>query len=394
MFATMTRRTQHPFPNLIAAHASALASMTAAHASEIVAPVAGSDHWVMLLPLGRFSGRDGRGPYDAGDAAQMSAVIEATKARAGVTDLVIDYDHQTVFSAVPGVGGQAPAAGWIKQFEVRQDGLYGRVEWTDKAAQAIRDREYRYISPVYHHDKSGRVLRLVSAALTNTPNLDLAAVAASANLNLQEETMDKIALALGLAQGASEADILAAINAAMTSVSALAVSAGLDKAAKATEIIPAFAAMRADLDKVARASGLAAGAKADEIVTAIQTAGAGAVDPTKFVPFAQVSVLQEELKGLRARMDSGEAEIAINKAIEAGKLIPAMKEWGLDLFKADPAKFKAFVDATPVLTATQRASVQAPANGDPVLSETDLAVMTQMGLSREAYIKSMKGGAA
>lgn len=43
-----------------------------------------------------------------------------------------------------------------------------------------------------------RCLRLLSAGLTNVPNLDLAAVAASAQPNQQEPDMIKIAAALGL----------------------------------------------------------------------------------------------------------------------------------------------------------------------------------------------------
>lgn len=367
---------------------------TAVHATELGALEDGaSGAWVLLLPLGKFAGRDGRGPYDSGTAAHMAAIVEATKKRAGTTELVVDYDHQSVFSAVPGVGGLAPAAGWIKEFDVREDGLYGRVVWTTRAARAIRAGEYRYISPVYHHDKAGRVIRLVSAGLTNVPNLDLAAVAASATLNNpQEDDMDKIALALGLAQGAGEADILAAINSALTSVSAIAVTAGLDKAAKPADVTVAVAAMRAGIDKVATAAGLAAGAKADDIVTAVQTTIS--FDPTKYVPIAQVVALQSDINTLRTQVEGEGAEVAVNKAIGDGKLVPALKDWGLQLFKADRKGFDQFVGAAPVLTATQRATTAPPGNGDPALSETDLAVMSQLGISRDDYLKSLKGGAA
>jgi phage I-like protein len=381
----MTKPTANPFPALTAAHATQIGVDTLA-----VIDGGKPGGWIILLPNGRFSGRDGRGPYSVNNATHMAVVVTETKKRAGITELVIDYDHQSMFSAVPGVGGLAPAAGWIKEYEVRDDGLYGRVEWTEKAAQAIRAGEYRYISPVYHHTKTGEVIRLISAGLTNTPNLDLAAVAARANPNQQEENMDKIALALGLAQGAGEDDILAAINTAMTSVAALAVLAGLDKAAKVVDIVPAVSAMRAGIDKVAVASGLKAGAKADDIVTAVQTAASGKGDVTQFVPIAQVTALQTEFNSLKASIDDGKAETAVNKAIEDGKLTPALKEWGLDLYRLDSAKFASFVGASPVLTATQRATAAAPNKGDPALSETDIAVMSQLGVSREAYLKTLK----
>ena len=322
----MKRRNPNIFPAGTALHATLIGATDADASSK----------WIMLVPLGSFSGRNGLGPYDGGDVAYMNQVIDATRKRAGNTELVIDYDHQTVFAAVPNVGGVAPAAGWIKDFEVRPDGLYGLVEWTEKAASAIKANEYRYISPVYHHDKSGKVLRLISAGLTNSPNLDLAAVVASTALNHQDEDMDKIALALGLA----------------------------------------------------------AGAKADDIVTAVNSAVTGRVDPTKYVPIAQVVALQSDLNSLKATVQGDKATLAVNKAIEDGKIVPALKDWALKLYGADPAQFDAFVGAAPVLTAVQRATVVPPTNGDPALTNEDLAVMNQLGLSKESFLQVKKGGEA
>lgn len=350
----MTKRVGHIFPELVAAHATMIGD----------AALADGDKWVQLLPLGRFSGRDGRGPYETTSAAHMQQVIDATRKRAGSAELVIDYDHQTIFSAVPGVGGNAPAAGWIKDFEVRDDGLWGRVEWTARATRAIQRGEYRYISPVYHHDKSGKITVLLNAGLTNVPNLDLAAVAASASLNPQEPDMKQIALALGLAEEADENAILAAITAVQSSASAIAIAAGL-----------------------------AATANPNEIVVAVQSAVAGKADPAKFVPVDQVTALQTEIKDLRTRLDGDAADVAVNKAIEDGKLVPALKDWALAYHKSDAAGFKKYVDGMPVLTAAQRASASAPnASADQDLTAEDMAVMSQLGLSKEAFLKSKKEG--
>ncbi|MEY9717864.1 phage I-like protein [Sinorhizobium fredii] len=382
----MTKAARTLFPTLVAAHAAAL---VADHA----APGNGAS-WIMLLPLGQFSGRDGRGPYDAGDKAHLEAVIKATLQRAGSTEIVVDYDHQTMFSAVPGVGGRAPAAGWIKEFAVREDGLWGRVEWTEAAAAAVRAGEYRYISPVYLHTQSGKVTRLISAALTNVPNLDLAAVAARADLTTQEEPMDKIALALGLAQGAGEDAILTAINAVLTSTSAIAVALGLDKATKPEALAAQAAAFRADVERVTTAAGLKSGAKVDDVVTAIQSARTGAADPTKFVPIEQVTAMQADIKALQEKLSGNEAEEAVNAAIRDGKLAPALKEWGLALHRRDATQFKAFVDNAPSLTAAQRTSSTTPAPKSDALDDADLAVMRQMGLTEEQMKASKKGGDA
>jgi phage I-like protein len=88
--------------------------------------------WIELLPAGVFYGRDGRGPFRLDDPA---AVIEATSALQMSAGLPIDYDHATDFGAPE--GRPAPAAGWIRELSVRTGALWGRVEWTARAADSI-----------------------------------------------------------------------------------------------------------------------------------------------------------------------------------------------------------------------------------------------------------------
>ena len=92
--------------------------------------------------------------------------------------LPIDYDHATDFAAPS--GRPAPAAGWIREIEVRDGALWGRVEWTSHGRAAVVTHEYRYISPVFEYSQDGEVQRLLRAALTNNPNLYLTAISARA----------------------------------------------------------------------------------------------------------------------------------------------------------------------------------------------------------------------
>lgn len=135
---------------------------------------------VKLLPYGRFGGRDGRGPWTLEGKAHADEVIAATRRLQGGTDILFDYDHQSALSAVPDVGGMAKAAGWIKPdtLTAEADGIYGDVEWTRPAETAIMAREYRYYSPYFRFLKeNGRVTRIINVGLTNSPNLDLPALA-------------------------------------------------------------------------------------------------------------------------------------------------------------------------------------------------------------------------
>lgn len=333
-------------------------SLLSSHVADLSALPAG-EKWLRLIPAGTFSGRDGRGPYDAGDRASLEQIAEMTRRFAGAMDIVVDYEHQTLEAA--NNGRPAPAAGWIKQVEARDDGLYGLIEWTAPAAQAIAAKEYRYLSPVYFHDKAGKVLLLQHVALTNTPNLDLPEVSAhSVRFQPQEVPMKQVLAALGLAEGASEAEALTAVN-----------------------------SLIADRKAIAAAAGLTADAATSVIVSAMKAGGSGNPDPAQYVPIAAVSAMQADLKALQDQIGADKAEEAVNAAIRDGRLVPAMKEWGLAYHRKDPAGFADFIGKAPVLTAAQRASAAPPEKKEGELDAHHSAVAAAMGVDPAAYAKTL-----
>ena len=123
---------------------------------------------------------------------------------------------------MPGAGGTSKAAGWIKELKAQDDGIYGRVEWT-AAAIATKRKESSYFSPEFFPEKTtGPGLAVHIAGLTNTPNLDLVAVAASAlspPTKMEPAWIRSVPL---LAKGTSEDCVVAAINAHLISSSAIA----------------------------------------------------------------------------------------------------------------------------------------------------------------------------
>ncbi|WP_444667131.1 phage protease [Cereibacter changlensis] len=95
-------------------------------------------------------------------------------------DLPVDFEHATQIKG--GRGEPAPAVGWIKAVEARNGALWGRVDWNTDGANAVASRAYRYPSPVFRFDPATKaVLAMVSAGLTNNPNLHLAALNAPAS---------------------------------------------------------------------------------------------------------------------------------------------------------------------------------------------------------------------
>lgn len=158
--------------------------------------------WVHLLPLGVVQGRDGR----AWRLSHPEQVL--SRFQAGGVDLAVDFEHG-VEQPQP-KGTPVPAAGWIKQLETRPDGIWGLVEWTERAANMIRAKEYRYISPTFLHRRTdNEIVMLKGAGLVHDPNLHLVA------LNKAEAPGDggalaRIACALGLPPTSLETDIVTA----------------------------------------------------------------------------------------------------------------------------------------------------------------------------------------
>jgi len=285
---------------------------------------------IQLLPSSEhFTSIDGRPTECAAwfcDAAVGARLAAAAAARSN--DFVIDYDHQTLRAEHN--GQPAPAAGWFHALEYRAgNGMVSTdVRWTDRAAQMIASKEYRYISPVFAYDKkTGEVLAILHAGLTNNPGLDgmaeIAALAATIIPNDGEYDMDELLERLrwffNLPITATADDIKAQLD-------------------KLREILkPAQTAEAANgVDLIAFVS---------DSTTRIAALTADLGDVSKYVPVAQVAALQSELATLKAAGASAELDRVVTEALNAGKLLPALEPWARELGKKDLAALKQYVDA-------------------------------------------------
>lgn len=160
--------------------------------------------WVQLFGVGKQVAKDGRW----WNLSNPSSVIEHSLKLAGDTDLVVDYEHQTDFANTN--GKPAPAAGWIKELQNRDDGIWALVQWTEKAAEMIANKEYRYLSPTFEaHVKTFEVTRISRAALTNRPALNLTALATEEVENATDDLPDIFEL-LGVKSDATTEQLLVA----------------------------------------------------------------------------------------------------------------------------------------------------------------------------------------
>ncbi|MEW6427321.1 MAG: phage protease [Thermodesulfobacteriota bacterium] len=316
---------------------------------------------IRLIPAGSFRARDGR-PHGLPPwwLSRERAMAIIARARAAPGDFVIDYEHQTLHTEKN--GQPAPAAGWFKDLEWRDAGLYATgVRWTDAAAARIQAKEYRYISPVFPWDKrTGEVLDVLMAALTNFPgiegNSDLAALAAAKFITTQEEQVNKEQLAalLGLATDATEEQINRAIVA-------------LKAAAQASDT------------------------KDAEIAALKTTIATGRPDPEKFVPMETFEALKGEVATLRGSQTAAEVDALVRQGIADGKLLPVQEPWAKELGTKDIAALKGYLDKTPAIAALAGGQTggKAPEGTDKgALNETELAVCRNMGISPDDYTKA------
>lgn len=332
----------------------------------------GAPKSVLLLPFGKHYGRDGRGPYilDRGDHAAQ--VIAATQAVAGSADLMFDYDHQSFHA--PRVGGQAKAAGWIAPASLRQgeEGIYGDVAWTPPADAALNAREYRYHSPYFRVDKaSRRITRLVNAGLTNSPNLDLPALAAEEpDASPEEGTPMTIKIATLLS------------SAALAGLAVTADSSDDDVLAAIDQLVTDKTGTEAALASVQQKLGLGDDADTEAVLAAVDNAQKGAApDPTKFVPIAALKDVNDRL----AQIEEEKVLAAIDGAIEGGKLPPAQKDWATELGKKDFASLRTYLDTAPAFNGGETVKGDAPVEKGK-LTQEERVICAQQGLTEAEFL--------
>jgi len=324
-----------------------------------------------LIPAGTFTAPRGAlagsGPWFMDESA-AKPIIERAAARS--TDIVVDYEHQTLLSEEN--GKPAPASGWIDHasLEWRADGVYGRIKWTAAAKAAIDADEYRYLSPVFPYDpKTGTVLDLFHVGLVNNPAIDSAIPALAAarmgsgtyDLTHEEDTVDREELIklLGLAADATDEQITAAINA-------------LIKAKADAE--QAVAAAKDDAEKAVAAA----------------KAGAAKPDMNQYVPLAVFQEQGQQLAALRASHGVSELETLIKEGLEDGRIGgKATAEWLKDQGLAACKSFLAGAVPIAALSGTQtngRKPKGEESQGDD-LTEAELAVCKSTGIEPAEYRK-------
>lgn len=244
--------------------------------------------WVELLRAGTLRTRDGRGPYRLSDP---KAVIARSFAQADGGTIPLDYNHAMNLAAPRGEA--SPAAGWIARMEVRRGSIWGLAEWTPSAAKAVAEREYRFISPVIaHHPKTGEVLAITGAGLTNNPNLELTALNAAQpgkrTDTMKTEILAELRTLLGLPDDADEDAVLAQLKISLNARSA--------------------------------------------------------PDPAAYVPMTMFATAMQELRAAKSGLSLHAAQLVVDHDFAERKLMPWMREWAIELCQTNKAAYDSFME--------------------------------------------------
>lgn len=185
--------------------------------------------WIQLTPKGDFKHPEGIQRIDDESLKTMENSFRSLAGKMGRR-----FGGAPVFIGHPDVkqfANEYPdkkSYAWVQDVEARSDGLYGRMDWSEPGKELIKNKHYRFHSPVFDGKEIGvengrkvyRPVRFISAGLTNTPRLPVPALANESDADEAEETKTKeremkleaVAALVGLANTATEQEVTAKIN--------------------------------------------------------------------------------------------------------------------------------------------------------------------------------------
>jgi phage I-like protein len=336
--------------------------------------------WVELIPAGvNIKGRDGR-IFNNTDPAK---VIEAFKNNGAF--LPLDWEHSTEIKGPK--GEEAPAAGWIVELQVKNGGsIWGKIDWTRRGAEVVRQKEYRYLSPVFLLEKKSKnIVALLSAGLTNNPNLRLTALnRVEVEKEIEIMNLKEFCLLLGLSETATEEEVKTAINHMLVGIN--------DNKKREVELNSALVTALSSLEEIKSEMAM----MKTKNVELSSSSSVESTMPTldKFVPRQDYEVAIQRAKNAEKEIAEHkriaiELEIfsEIDKALKSKKITPAT----VDYHKAQCAqeggleRFKKYVDDAPTLVIDTNLSKKKFPEDKDVLTDQEKAICMQTGISEEEY---------
>lgn len=337
------------------------------------AEVNGIPDKIKILPFGDVKSQKGNFIVDDDSFRQIKNNFK----KRGL-DLVIDYEHQTLENI------QAPAGGWIKDIEKEGDAIVAKVEWTPKAKEYLKNKEYRYLSPVVLvRKKDNKAVVLHSVALTNTPAIDnMYPIINSINLKQyddeEEKQMDlkEVAKQLGLPEDATEEQIKEVLAKAADAIKKM--QSNIEPGAEAKETEKKEEPKEQEKTEVVAnktilgALGLKEDAKTEDVAAVIISLKNSVAD----------------VKSLKEKIQKDESKQLVMKALKEGKITTAQQEWAEGYAFENPEGFKAFVAKATRVVPVDKVKYSDDKKTDDFTDDTTMKVLKQLGVSKEDVEKN------
>lgn len=319
--------------------------------------------WVHIMPLpvdGRIASRDYRELVIEDAEALVKRSNAALKRQQGGG--LVDIDHRTYGGWFTAGGG--PACGWSEEFELRDDGIYCRVDWLAEGHDAVASGQYRYTSSVvtgaqeWVEDENGYLIRLdifpdliEGFGLTNIPALETLAMFTRQgdSMSIEQENTRRALSKLGLEPATVER--LAALPPSKL------------KALLTAEPQAAAPAPVAPVEPAATENESTDGeAETDDEPAEVET-------PAESAELARLTAENIKLRADLAAAQSGAAEAALTQLVRDGKMTPAQKKSALKIAAASSEGFAALLEmygnVAPVLARTETRTSHVPHTEPP-----------------------------
>lgn len=312
---------------------------------------------IQIIPFGEHHTKKGTFIHDSD--SQKLVISNFSKLR---RDTVVDYEHQTLD------GSEAPAAGWIKSGQLLnkgEQGTWAHVDWNLRAQEYIKNKEYRYVSPVIMvRNSDKRVVELINVALTNQPNIDgMTPIINKLNLFSKEEKkkMKELMRLLGLGEDSSEEQAIEKLKALLQSI---------EENKKEDDIVANKV--------VCEALGLKEKASESEVKATIMAMKQGNDNSNE---------LSKKVKDLTQKISKMESNDLVEMAMKLGKVAPAQKDWATEYAMKDAEGFKLFVKQAPVVVPVGNITENNKKTTKKNLDDAQVSVNKMLGVSEESFRK-------
>ncbi len=314
-----------------------------------------------------------KGTFVFDDAAATDVLASFSEhMKTGAKGLMIDLEHLSLDTDAQNF--DPDARGWA-QLEVRNGELWAtQVAWTTDGARRLTEKTQRFISPAFaRNPETRRITRVINVAITALPATDQLTPLIAANI--RGDQMNELKAALGLAEDATDDEVLAALKALTAKLAdteaklAKLQEDGLEEEEEAKANAAVAEAARTATGKT----------KPDEVAAGLVALSARRTADTDTAA---------ELATLRAGLESRDVRDMVKDHID--QIPKTLETWAL---AQTPDALKVYLKDAPKIRRTPAVELAVDNDDAITLTSEDREVATQLGVDPAKMLEDKKADA-